>query len=99
MVEEPSSLTLLHIEPVDGAPFIGEYLLQVANRKSLRRGGAGFLRKTPNGVDVGGFRERLHQFRGAARASGYDSVWRIHAFENRIKISGDQRMFRGRNCE
>ena len=97
MVEEPPAFALFHVEPINGAAFVGEHLLQIANRKSFHRRGAGFIRKTPDAVDVIVFSERLHQFRGAAGNYVYDAIRQIAGFENLIEITGNQRVFFRRN--
>src|SRR2546430_5257459 len=52
VVEKPSALPLLHVEPVNGAALIGKDLLQIAGRKRLGRKRAGFVSETPDGIDV-----------------------------------------------
>ena len=74
MIEEPPAFALFHVEPVDGATFVGEHLLQISNRESFHRRGAGFIRKTPDSVDVVVFSECHHQFRGAAGDYVYDAI-------------------------
>ena len=66
MLQEPSSLALLRVEPVDGAAFVGEHLLKVSNRKRLRRNRAGLVREAPDGVDIVVLGDRFEQLRCVA---------------------------------
>jgi len=38
MLQEPAAFALLHVKPVDGAAFVGEYLLQIADGCGFCRG-------------------------------------------------------------
>src|SRR5208283_5058080 len=66
MLEEPSSLALLRVEPVDDPPLVAPNLLQISNRHSLRRCDHGHISTAPDGVNIIVLRERLQKLRSVA---------------------------------
>ena len=52
VVEEPPALALPCVEPVDGAAFVGEHLLQISNGQCLCSRGARFVSEIPDGVHI-----------------------------------------------
>jgi len=52
MLQEPASLGQFRIEPIDGAAFVCPNLLQIAYGHRLGGRGAGFISKTPDGINI-----------------------------------------------
>src|SRR5437868_2330326 len=63
VLQEPAAFALRRLEPVYGAAFIGEDLLQVSGREGFCRCRTGLVAKTPDGVHVLMFGKRLKELR------------------------------------
>ena len=89
MLQEPAAFALLHIEPVNGAAFVGENLFKIPNRVSLGGNGAGFIRETPDSVNVVVLGESLQQL-GCVAGDDVDcSAREIAGVEKLVQISSD----------
>src|SRR3984885_15187501 len=97
MFEEPSALALLPVKPVDDAAFVGEYLFQISYGKRLCCRCTGFVRKTPDGVDVVVLGQRLEQLRGVTGDDIDGAIRQITCVEDLVEISNDERVRFRRN--
>lgn len=59
VLQEPSTFPLRGFKPVDDPAFVGEYLFQISYGKRLGRRRIGFIRKTPDCIDIVMFGDRL----------------------------------------
>src|SRR5579863_5891407 len=87
MVQVPAAFRLLHIEPVDGAAFIGKHLLQIPHRESLCRCRVSSIRKTPDCIYIVVFGNGLEQLRCGPGHNIDHASRQIAGIENLIEIS------------
>ena len=89
MLQEPTTFSLLIVEPVDYSAFIREYLLQVADGERLHLRGAGFIGERPHGVHVIVLGEDFREFRSASRHQVDYACGQIAGVKELIKIADD----------
>ena len=97
MLQEPSAFALLRIKPVDNAAFVGEDLFQISHGIRFRCRSTGFVRKTPDRIDIVVLRDRLEQLRTVPRDDIDSPVRQITCIEHLVEISDDQRICFRRN--
>src|ERR1700730_5069402 len=90
VLQEPAAFALFHIEPVDGAAFVGDHLLEIAHRESLGRRRAGFVREAPDRSHVIVFGERFEKLRSVAGHNVDRAAGQIAGVEKLIKIARNQ---------
>src|SRR5437868_4142079 len=97
MLQEPATLALSVVKPVNGAAFVGENLLEVANGKRLYLGGGSLIEEAPHSIEVVVLGEHLHQL-GVAAGDDVDHTARqVTGVEQLIKITDDERIKFRRN--
>src|ERR1700730_5529582 len=97
VLKKPAALSQLGVEPVDSSSFVRPNLLQIANRHGLGRGGAGFIAKAPDGIDIVVFGERLQKLRRVPGHNIQRATGKIAGVEKLVEIARDKRIGFRRN--
>src|SRR2546421_5235727 len=92
VLQEPTAFALHRLEPVDGAPFISEDLLQVSGRKRFCCCRAGLVTEAPDGIHVLMLGKDLEELRTVSRDNVDGTSGQIAGVEELIQVPGDERI-------